>query len=90
MLEELSSDEWDEWQEFFALEPWGFDVLDSMNAMMACTTARTWGADVKPADFLMGPKLPAREKELEAADLHEQVKRMFGHRDYLKSPRARS
>jgi hypothetical protein len=86
MLEELTARQWAEWVEFFSIEPWGFDVDDHMNAMIAVTAARVFGAEVEHKDFLLGPKIPERQIPEEPIDLHEQVKRMFGHRDYARPP----
>lgn len=58
----MSPQQWAEWVEFYGLEPWGFDISDSALGTLASTVAASAGAkDVKPEDFMLGPRLPGRE-----------------------------
>ncbi len=52
-----------EWQEYYAREPWGFQIADVRHSVLAATVARSAGADVEPKDFSM--EQPEEERKTE-------------------------
>jgi hypothetical protein len=70
-----------EWEEYYAVEPWGFKFLDDSHASLCEVVAASGGVTIngKPArkkDFLHGPSEP--ERELTDAEIERELDRLFG------------
>ncbi len=80
VLNFLSPAEFNEWGEFFALEPWGFGVEDLRLGKLSSVIAGAAGAKTEPKDFMMRPPpepTPEQEEELEHDDLVDKLQRAF-------------
>jgi hypothetical protein len=66
LLGAITIDELHDWAEFYMLEPWGSEVDDLRNAMLATTVARSAGAkDASLADFRVNPQAePASDDDV--------------------------
>lgn len=59
MLAEMTSRQYQEWKEFYSVDPWGDQRADLRNAQLACIMANAWRgrkqAPIQLATFLLFP-----------------------------------
>lgn len=93
--EEISSREFVEWRAFFSLEPFGSQVEDLRNGVLAALMVNLWGKkegeeSAKPDDFLFVPLEPEEvdeeAKELSLEDKLVAAFRNLGMRDSGGNP----
>lgn len=60
LLEALTAEQFAEWSEFYALEPWGFGVDEARFGMLGSVIAATAGGKIDPKKFTV---LPEQEPE---------------------------
>jgi hypothetical protein len=56
LLQDLSAQQWAEWQEFYGLEPWGFEAEDLRHGMMCAVTLAPHmgkGNKAEPRDYML-------------------------------------
>ncbi len=74
LLRALTPEQFQEWCEFYALEPWGFDIEDVRHGALISYIVRALGGnrDARPTDFMMG------EHGRQEVDDLEKARSLFG------------
>lgn len=64
--------------QFYALEPFGFDIDDVRMGLLGSIAASAFGAKLTPEDIMLGPSMPSRVVvKTESELLIEQLQRIF-------------
>jgi hypothetical protein len=80
LLEDLTAQQWAEWLEFYALEPWGFPVNDMRHGMLCAAVLAPHmkkGDTAEPRNFMLRPP-PEREPTPGETEAHLDA--LFGVR----------
>ena len=87
LLQELSVEEFIEWQAFFSLEPWGFEIENWRAAMIGSTVANANRPPKQPA-YKLAQFLPKREQPQTAHDMLATLKAAWGRgiADGIRTP----
>lgn len=70
----LSTRQFQEWQEYYRVEPWGFYVDDHRYSVIASSIYRAMGGKAKAEDFTYQPE----QEEPSAQEFAQTLKAMLG------------
>lgn len=73
----MSAQQFGAWAEYYAVEPWGFEIDEARIGKICSTILASQGAKVDPREFMHKPPAPAED---EGEDLLAKMKRVFGGR----------
>ena len=66
LLASMTTDEFDEWEEYYNLEPWGEERADLRIGLLACAVEKLVAGDKaqwKPEMFLIDPTMKREQQE---------------------------
>lgn len=77
-MSDLEPWEFNEWQAFYRLEPWGDDWVQAARIEAAIINANTTGDPVNPYDLVPNEDNRTESEEMDAAALRDAARAMAG------------